>query len=50
MYEMWKRKQMHEDARQIMDQNCCQQVWENGEGAIWEVMTSSEEWTEKVGY
>ena len=30
-----------------MDQNSFQRVWENGEGVIWEVMTWSEEWTEK---
>ena len=30
-----------------MDQNSCQKVWENGEDATWEDMTSSEEWTEK---
>ena len=46
MYEMWKRKQIYEDARiDVLDQNSCQKVWANGEGAIWEVMTWSEEWT-----
>ena len=39
VYEMWKRKQIHED---VLDQHSCQKVWENGEDAIWEVMTWSE--------
>ena len=31
----------------VQDQNLCQKVWKLGEGAIWEVMTWSEEWTEE---
>ena len=38
MYEMWKRKQKRE------------KDWTNGDGAIWEVMTSSEEWTDRERY
>ena len=30
-----------------MDQNMCPKVWKNWEDAIWEVMTSSEEWTDR---
>ena len=30
-----------------MDHTVCQKVWENGEDATWEDMTSSEEGTEK---
>ena len=51
MYEMWKRKQIHEDARnEALDRNSFQKVWENGEDAICEVMTSSEEWTDRERY
>ena len=43
MHEVWKRKQIHEDVWVgVLDQNFCQKVWENGEDAIWEDMTSSE--------
>ena len=48
MFEMWKRKQIHEDAMKMyLDQNYFQKAGENGEDAIWEVMTSSEEWTDR---
>ena len=30
-----------------MDQNSCRKYWKNGEGVVWEVMTWSEEWTDK---
>ena len=29
------------------DHNSCPKVWENGEGAIWEAMSWSEEWTDR---
>ena len=35
MYEMWKRKQIHEDARKMYQTKIpVKKVWENGEGAI----------------
>ena len=33
-----------------MDQNFFRKDWENGEDAIWEDMTSSEEWTDRRRY
>ena len=34
----------------VQDHNSRRKVWENGEDVIWEVMTSSEEWTDRVRY
>ena len=46
MCEMWKRKQMHEDARKMYPTKMSVKKFEKiGEGAVWEVMTWSEEWT-----
>ena len=46
MNEMRKRKQTHEKCQaDVMDINSCQKDVGNGEVAIWEVMTWSEEWT-----
>ena len=54
MYEMWKRKrkrkrkQTHEDARQMhLTKTLVKKVGKNGEGVVCEVMTWSEEWTDK---
>ena len=49
MYEMWKRKQIHEDARKMYRTKISViKVSENVEGAIWEVLTLSEERTGRV--
>ena len=45
MYEVWKRKQIHEN---VQDHNSCQKVWKNDEDDIWMATTWSEEWTDKV--
>ena len=48
MYEMWKRKQIHEDARKMhLTKILVKKIWKNGAGVIWEVVTWSEEWTDR---
>ena len=48
MYEMQGSKYMKMPRKCTGPKMSCQKVWENGECAIWEVMTWSEEWTDKV--
>ena len=46
MHEMWKRKQIYEDARQMYwTIIIVKKFGNNGEDYIWEVMTWQEEWT-----
>ena len=48
MYEMWMRKQTHEDAKKRHRTTILVRTfWKNAEGVLWEVMTWSEEWTDK---
>ena len=47
MHAMWKRKQIHEDARKMYWTKIMSKILESGKDAIWEVMTSSEEWTDR---
>ena len=49
MHEVWKRKQIHEDAKEnAQDQKSCRKAWKNGEDDLGEVTTWSEEWTGRV--
>ena len=49
MYEMWKRKQIHEDARKTYRTKILVKKFrKSGEDDIWEAMTWSEEWTGRV--
>ena len=46
MHEMWKRKQVHADARKMYRTKIPdKKAWQNGEDDIWEAMTWSEGWT-----
>ena len=48
VYEMWKRKQIYEDARKVYRAKVLvKKVWESGEDDIWEAMTWSEGWTDR---
>ena len=48
MHEMWKRKQVHEDARKMYRTKIILNKFGNyEEDDIWEVMTRSEEWTDR---
>ena len=46
MYEVWKRKQMHEDARKMhRTKIIVKKFGKMGKGGIWEDMISLEDWT-----